>query len=59
MISENTTATNQEVVATTETVNMAVNNVSIDMKNMQNLANNLKSSVSFFKIDEKTEEDIL
>ena len=50
-VSEETSATNQEVSATTSTVSTAVVSVSEDMTDMNNLANNLKESVSFFKID--------
>ena len=49
-ISEETSATNEEIVATTETVSTSVANVSNDMINMGGIADNLKETISFFKI---------
>ena len=49
-VAEQATATNQEVVSTTETIAVAVNNVSEDMNTMTELSSQLKDSISFFKM---------
>ena len=49
-IAEETSATNEEIAATTDTVAGSVANVAEDMTDMDNMADNLRETVGFFKL---------